>query len=41
MKCKRFWLTEHHNVKGIASSATSILIGYIVGNTSVIRVRLD
>ncbi len=35
---KRFWLAEHHNVKGIASSATSILIGYIAGNTSVIRV---
>jgi luciferase family oxidoreductase group 1 len=34
----RFWLAEHHNMRGIASSATSILIGYIAGGTSSIRV---
>jgi hypothetical protein len=26
----RFWLAEHHNMEGIASSATSVLIGYVV-----------
>ena len=35
---KRFWMAEHHNMAGIASSATSILIGYIAGGTSTIRV---
>lgn len=30
---KRFWLAEHHNMKSIASSATSVLIGYIAGGT--------
>ena len=35
---KRFWLAEHHNMPGIASSATSVLIGYIAGGTSSIRV---
>ncbi len=25
----RYWLAEHHNFEGIASSATSVLIGYI------------
>lgn len=35
---KRFWLAEHHNMPGIASSATSVLIGYIAGGTSTIRV---
>ncbi|TQD38640.1 LLM class flavin-dependent oxidoreductase [Haloflavibacter putidus] len=34
----RFWLAEHHNMKAIASSATSILIGYIAGGTKNIRV---
>jgi luciferase family oxidoreductase group 1 len=34
----RFWLAEHHNMRGVASSATSILIGYIAGGTSSIRV---
>ena len=34
----RFWLAEHHNMPGIASSATSVLIGYIAGGTSTIRV---
>ena len=35
---KRFWLAEHHNMPGIASSATSVLIGYIAGGTQTIRV---
>jgi luciferase family oxidoreductase group 1 len=34
----RFWLAEHHNMAGIASSATAVLIGYIAGGTSTIRV---
>lgn len=35
---KRFWLAEHHNMEGIASSATAVLIGYIAGGTQTIRV---
>jgi luciferase family oxidoreductase group 1 len=35
---KRFWLAEHHNMQGIASSATSVLIGHIANNTRQIRV---
>lgn len=35
---RRFWLAEHHNMPGVASSATSILIGYIAANTKHIRV---
>ena len=35
---KRFWLAEHHNMTGIASAATSIVIGYIAAGTSEIRV---
>lgn len=35
---KRFWLAEHHNMQSIASSATSVLISYIAGGTSSIRV---
>ncbi|BAV06496.1 luciferase family oxidoreductase, group 1 [Filimonas lacunae] len=34
----RFWLAEHHNMIGVASSATSILIGHIAGGTQTIRV---
>jgi luciferase family oxidoreductase group 1 len=34
----RFWLAEHHNMPGIASSATSILIGYIASGTTTLRV---
>lgn len=34
----RFWLAEHHNMIGVASSATSVLIGHIAGGTSTIRV---
>ncbi|MBX5495144.1 MAG: LLM class flavin-dependent oxidoreductase [Bryobacteraceae bacterium] len=34
----RFWLAEHHNMIGIASSATAVVIGYVAGGTSTIRV---
>lgn len=34
----RYWLAEHHNMPGIASSATAIIIGYIAEKTSHIRV---
>ncbi len=29
----RYWLAEHHNMPGIASSATAVLIGHIAGGT--------
>lgn len=35
---KRFWLSEHHNMVSVASSATSVLIGYIASGTSTMRV---
>ncbi|CAG5000902.1 hypothetical protein DYBT9275_02555 [Dyadobacter sp. CECT 9275] len=35
---KRYWLAEHHNMESVASSATSVLIGYIAGGTTTIRV---
>ncbi|MBA9084692.1 luciferase family oxidoreductase group 1 [Fontibacillus solani] len=34
----RYWLAEHHNMPGIASSATSIVIGYVAAGTKTIRV---
>src|SRR5688572_30606199 len=34
----RYWLAEHHNMPGIASAATSIVIGHVAGGTSTIRV---
>jgi len=34
----RYWLAEHHNMPGIASSATAVLVGYIAGGTQRIRV---
>jgi len=34
----RFWLAEHHNMPGIASSATAVAIGYVAEGTSTIRV---
>lgn len=34
----RYWFAEHHNMPGIASSATSVLIGHIAGATNRIRV---
>ncbi len=35
---RRYWLAEHHNMPGIASAATAVLIGYIAGGTNTIRV---
>jgi luciferase family oxidoreductase group 1 len=35
---RRFWLAEHHGMPGIASAATSVLIGYVASGTSTIRV---
>jgi len=35
---KRYWMAEHHNMPGIASSATSVLIGHVAAHTSTIRV---
>src|SRR5512132_783172 len=34
----RFWLAEHHNMIGIASAATAVVIGYVAGGTCTIRV---
>ncbi len=34
----RYWLAEHHNMPGIASAATSVLIGYIAAATKTMRV---
>ncbi len=34
----RFWLAEHHNMTGIASAATSVVIGHVAGHTKTIRV---
>jgi luciferase family oxidoreductase group 1 len=35
---KRFWLAEHHNMPGIASAATAVVIGHVAAGTSTIRV---
>jgi luciferase family oxidoreductase group 1 len=35
---RRYWVAEHHNMVGIASAATSVVIGFIAANTSTIRV---
>jgi luciferase family oxidoreductase group 1 len=35
---RRFWLAEHHNMTGIASAATSVLIGHVAETTKTIRV---
>jgi luciferase family oxidoreductase group 1 len=35
---KRFWVAEHHNMPGIASAATSIVIAHVAGGTETIRV---
>ena len=34
---ERFWVAEHHNMDGIASSATAVLIGHLAGKTTRIR----
>jgi len=35
---KRYWLAEHHNIPGVASAATSVVIGYVAEGTKTIRV---
>lgn len=35
---RRYWLAEHHNMPGIASAATSVVIAHVAGGTSTIRV---
>ncbi len=35
---RRYWVAEHHNMRGIASAATSVVIGHIAAGTSSIRV---
>lgn len=35
---QRYWLAEHHNMSGIASSATAVLVGHIAGGTRHMRV---
>ncbi len=38
LRYTRYWVAEHHNMAGIASAATSVVIGYLAGGTSTIRV---
>ena len=35
---KRYWVAEHHNFSGIASAATSVVLGYIGAKTKTIRI---
>jgi luciferase family oxidoreductase group 1 len=35
---RRFWLAEHHNMPGVASAATAVVIGHVAGGTKTIRV---
>jgi luciferase family oxidoreductase group 1 len=35
---RRYWLAEHHNMPGIASAATAVLIGHVAGATSTMHV---
>src|SRR5215213_9308394 len=35
---RRYWLAEHHNMVGIASAATAVVIGHVAGSTRTIRV---
>src|SRR5213595_2403672 len=37
-KYHRYWLAEHHNMVGIASAATAVVIGYLAANTRTLRV---
>src|SRR5262245_61861502 len=34
----RYWLAEHHNMPGIASAATAVVIGHVAAGTRTIRV---
>lgn len=35
---QRYWLAEHHNMPGIASAATSVLIGHLAEATTTLRI---
>lgn len=35
---RRYWVAEHHNMPGIASAATAVVIGHLAGGTKTIRV---
>src|SRR5213593_1459951 len=35
---RRFWLAEHHNMPGVASAATAVVVGHIAAGTRTIRV---
>ena len=35
---RRYWIAEHHNMPGIASAATAVVIGHVANATSIIRV---
>ncbi|TIM13465.1 MAG: LLM class flavin-dependent oxidoreductase [Mesorhizobium sp.] len=35
---RRYWLAEHHNMPGIASAATSVVVAHVAGGTTTIRV---
>jgi luciferase family oxidoreductase group 1 len=35
---RRYWLAEHHNMDGVACSATAVLVGHVAGGTQTIRV---
>jgi luciferase family oxidoreductase group 1 len=35
---RRYWVAEHHNLGGVASAATAVVIGHIAGGTTTIRV---
>ncbi|WP_347352938.1 LLM class flavin-dependent oxidoreductase [Intrasporangium sp.] len=35
---RRYWMAEHHNMTGVASSATAVLIGHVADRTTSIRV---
>ncbi|EHR70892.1 luciferase family oxidoreductase, group 1 [Burkholderiales bacterium JOSHI_001] len=35
---QRYWLAEHHNMEGLACSATAVLVGHVAGGTKTIRV---
>src|SRR5687767_5142024 len=34
----RYWVADHHNLTGTTSAATSVVIGYLAGGTSTVRV---
>jgi len=35
---QRYWMAEHHNMRGVASSSTAVLIGHVADHTETIRV---